>query len=136
MELYRYFDSNTAEYVVLHAQYRAKRGKRPSCSFNGIDNPREALKAAKAELVNLELRLMRCAGLTCQTALRVLSALGFRLPSAEEIQQLLKVQENHEFNRVPNLWIDCDDDRHEVRLDWSSSPSDRWNRTSLFVRPR
>ena len=135
MKLHQHFDSNTAEYVVLHAQYRAKRGKRPSSSFNGINNPREALKVANAELANPELRLMGHAGLTCQTALRVINALGFKLPSAEEIQQLLKVQEGHEFNRVPNLWIDCDGDRHEVKLDWFSSPSDYWDRTPrLFVR--
>jgi hypothetical protein len=57
MKLHQHFDSNTAEYVVLHAQYRAKRGKRPSCSFNGVNNPREALKAANVELAQPRIHL-------------------------------------------------------------------------------
>lgn len=33
-------------YVILHAEWRASRGKKPSMSYNGIRNPKKALEAA------------------------------------------------------------------------------------------
>ncbi len=36
----------SAEYVIAHAQFQAKRGKNPSVSFGSIRNPRLALRSA------------------------------------------------------------------------------------------
>lgn len=50
MKEHKQLDTQSAEYVVKHAQARRKRGKRPSLSFRGISNPKIALAAAKGWL--------------------------------------------------------------------------------------
>ena len=92
MKLHSYFDQNSPEHVILHAQYRAKRGKRPSMSFNGINNPREALKAAKAKLDDHYTWTMssRTQGFTTRVAMQITEALGMRPLTLAEVKHLLE----------------------------------------------
>jgi hypothetical protein len=43
-----HFPITSAEFVVLHAQMKQKRGRNPSLSFAGIKNPKRALQFAKS----------------------------------------------------------------------------------------
>ncbi len=49
-KLFEAFYPGSPEYVVLHARYRASRGKRPSAWYKDSRNPRMALKMAKDDL--------------------------------------------------------------------------------------
>lgn|GEM_PF-6778165 len=47
------FEKGSAEYVVAHAlwsKHRGPGGRQPSVPYQGISNPREALKAAQRDL--------------------------------------------------------------------------------------
>lgn len=44
---FKNYPFGSAEYVVLHAQHKMRRGKNPSMSFRDQKNPRKALKDAK-----------------------------------------------------------------------------------------
>lgn len=137
MKLYQFFDQDSPEYVILHAQSRAKRGKRPSVSFRGISNPREALKTAKATLFRNGTWTMlspRVKALTGSIIMRITEALGLRLLTLDEFIQLMETAEpiNSDF-RVPLIeW-----DQNEVKLNWfGSRKEETWGaRSHRFVLP-
>jgi hypothetical protein len=125
MKLHKFFDQNSPEHVILHAQYRAKRGKRPSMSYREINNPCEALKAAQVEMDNAGVWMLssRTAALTGQVILRITEALGLHLPTLDEFKKLLeKPLPTNPHARVPFVeW-----NRNSVKLNWFSDPEENW----------
>ena len=50
MSMLRGLQSGSAMYVVVHARMRSLQGRRPSCVYGGVRNPRLALKLAWKEI--------------------------------------------------------------------------------------
>ncbi len=128
MKLYQFFEQNTPEYVILHAQARAKRGKRPSVSFPGINNPREALKYARATLFQNGAWVIlsnQVQFLTADVMMRINEALGLRFLTIEELRKFKKEDDDplDSFRRVPLIeW-----DENRVNLDWlGQKEKDTW----------
>jgi len=118
--MHKFFDSNSPEHVILHAQYRATRGKRPSMSFKGINNPREALKSAQAEMDQTGIWMLssRTQALTANMIIQITEALGLRLSTLEELEKLLKKSASNRRGHVPFVeW-----DRNHVELNWFDEP--------------
>jgi hypothetical protein len=126
MKLHKFFDQNSPEHVILHAQYRAKRGKCPSMSFKGVNNPREALKAARAEMDNAGIWMLssRTQALTANVITRITEALGLRLPTLEELKKLLEKPQPRSSARVP--FVEWDRPSRSVKLNWFGEPEETW----------
>jgi len=76
MELHKYFDPDSPEYVVLHAMSQVQRRRRPSCNFRGILNPRLALEKAKSEINATGFNPIRHRPMTFNDAVRVIESLN------------------------------------------------------------
>ena len=115
MNLYQFFDPNSPEYVILHAQSRARRGKCPTVSFRGINNPREALKKAYAVLYqDNELAVIspQLRALTSPVMLRIVEALGLRFMSIDDFEQLINCLKPD--NNNPSVSIPLNESDEEV----------------------
>ena len=133
MKLYQFFDQDSPEYVILHAQYRAKRGKRPSVSFMGISNPREALKWAEAALRKDGMYVMSFRNQCTSWKIlgRISQALGFRPATQEDLQEFLRQHRSPKRgDTVP--FVEWDRSSRRFGISWNS-PRESWSARSAFT---
>ena len=132
-KLHQFFDQGTPEYVILHAKYRASRGKRPSMSFSGINNPREGLKTAEIAICRNDVYVMsvRNRSATFDVLSRISDALGFRPATQEDVKKFLeKSQKRDNEGIVP--FVGWDRHSRDLSLSWNY-PRESWGSRSAFA---
>lgn len=123
-KLFQYVQEGTPAYVILHAQYRRSRGRRPVATLGEERNPIKALRAAEKALKKDRLHTFKTArDSTAEILITVATRLGLRFPTVEEAMALLKLAPKE---RLPVPYIQWNE------RGWSEWTPDRWDpRNSL-----
>lgn len=121
-KLFRYFPEGSPVYIVLHAQYRRSRGRRPVATSATQRNPREALREAEQKLDG-GVVITLAKPCTMRLISIVLERLNLRLPTVEEAKALFQKKEKEEAS-APYLEYDPSNPGQRWLDDWN--PRNGW----------